>query len=253
MINCFIPVDIKTPGLDEICQWSIIGSTEGLREQFKLSATRAGIALGASGAADPLYFWLNRLFGDLVEHQSHHLFAAKKGEGGMIMSLLEACVLYCARLERVALENEHRQQVLPGTANCEPTLLDKDDVLRDGDGTGTGIWEVIEISFFSEHWVRINVGGTKSIHEFGQLGLADGRSGKPTRAWQMLHALAASEGILDHKNSPNIPWKTLEKRMQEVRKWLRKRFGISADPLPYSKGSGYRAKFRIKCAPSYQK
>jgi len=96
-------------------------------------------------------------------------------------------------------------------------------------------------------------GEEKGIHEFGGLGMAQKRNGKSTRAWQMLHFLAVSKGTLSHPTAREVQWKTVEKRMQELRKWLRARFDISSDPLPYVKGSGYSAEFRINCAASYQK
>lgn len=33
---------------------------------------------------------------------------------------------------------------------------------------------------------------------------------------------------------------------------LRAHFGISADPIPFVEGTGYRATFRIGCRPSYE-
>jgi len=114
-------------------------------------------------------------------------------------------------------------------------------------------WKEVEISFFNEHSVQITAGEKKGIHGFGELGMSQKRSGKSTRAWQMLHFLALSKGTLSHPAAREVQWKTVEKRMQELRKWLRKRFDISSDPLPYVKGSGYSAEFRINCAASYQK
>jgi hypothetical protein len=114
-------------------------------------------------------------------------------------------------------------------------------------------WKDVEISFFNEHSMQITTGRIKATHDFGRLGMAHQRSGKPKRAWQMLHALAASKGILKHTTASEPAWKTVEKRMQELRTWLRERFGISADPLPYTKGVGYRAEFKISFAPSYRK
>jgi hypothetical protein len=113
-------------------------------------------------------------------------------------------------------------------------------------------WGDIEISFFNEHTVQITTGQTKVTQDFGALGMADKRSGKPTLAWGALHALAAKNGVIDHAPE-NIPdWTAVEKRMQEIRAWLRKRYGISSDPVPYVRGTGYRTRFKINRAPSYQ-
>jgi len=113
-------------------------------------------------------------------------------------------------------------------------------------------WGDIEISFFNEHTVRITAGQTNANHEFGALGMAHKRSGKPTLAWGALHALAVKNGVIDHATEKIPDWTTVEKRMQEIRAWLRKRYGISSDPVPYVRGTGYRTRFKINRAPSYQ-
>ena len=52
-------------------------------------------------------------------------------------------------------------------------------------------------------------------------------------------------------------WAEIEKRIQEIRKQLRRRFGLSGDPLPYHSKSknaaefGYLARFKIGCGRSY--
>ena len=113
-------------------------------------------------------------------------------------------------------------------------------------------WGDIEILFFNEHTVQITAGQTKVNHDFGVLGMADKRSGKPTLAWGALHALALNNGVINHAPEKISDWRTVEKRMQEIRAWLRKRYGISSDPVPYVRGTGYRTRFKINRAPSYQ-
>lgn len=114
-------------------------------------------------------------------------------------------------------------------------------------------WSEVEISFFNEHTVQITVGQNKSIHEFGQLGMAHKRSGKPTLAWQTLHLLAQSNGVISSPATKHEEWRTVEKRMQEARAWLRARFNLLTDPLPFVRNTGYRAEFSINCAASYRK
>ncbi len=99
-----------TVGLGEFGRWSLIGSAEGIREEFTLNATRAAIALGGPHNTDLLSYWLHCLFIDLLEHKSKHLFCAERGKSGMIRTLLDASVIYCARLERIAVENDHRRK-----------------------------------------------------------------------------------------------------------------------------------------------
>jgi hypothetical protein len=111
-------------------------------------------------------------------------------------------------------------------------------------------WQDVEISFFNETSVRIAACGSRSNHECRELGMADIRNDKPKLAWHTLHLLAKMNG----KISVAPDWKVLEKRMQELRKWLRELFGLSTDPLPFKKGtdSGYVAEFKIHRAPSYR-
>jgi hypothetical protein len=46
-------------------------------------------------------------------------------------------------------------------------------------------------------------------------------------------------------------WSIVEKRIQEIRRALRKHFRISSDPIPFIPGTGYKAAFKISCSPSF--
>jgi hypothetical protein len=63
--------------------------------------------------------------------------------------------------------------------------------------------------------------------------------------------LAEAGGIFQDAKKAGAPWPKVEKRIQEIRQKLRSHFGISADPLPYVKGTGYRALFKIGCRRSF--
>ena len=114
------------------------------------------------------------------------------------------------------------------------------------------LWEDIRLSFFNEHALEITVGQSKRTYQYDELGMADQRTGKPNLAWQTLHALA-SNGTLNRPTGLTSKWTSVEKRVQELRKWLRDRFGISSDPLPFVPNTGYRHKFRITLARSYKR
>lgn len=98
------------------------GPTQDFRASFETLATRAGVALGAQRKANPLEFWLNSLFRDLLKHGSDQLFAAKENEGGIILRVCEASATYCARLEKEALERPElkSRQRRPKPANLSP-------------------------------------------------------------------------------------------------------------------------------------
>jgi hypothetical protein len=66
-----------------------------------------------------------------------------------------------------------------------------------------------------------------------------------------LRVLAELGGIIKDTAKMGGTWPKVEKRMQEIRKALRKHFGIAADPIPFVAGTGYQARFKICCSPSY--
>jgi hypothetical protein len=167
-----------------------------------------------------------------------------------IRHLFETSANFCLELRSLA---PRRLEELTGRES-EPGA--KDGAEPSGDGRQhlpPNTWCDVEISFFNEHSVQITVGHAKSVKEFGEVGMAHRRSGKPRRAWQMLHALALSGGVINRPENRDSDWTAIEKRMQELRAWFRDRFGLTSDPLPYVKGTGYRADFRITVAPSYRK
>lgn len=43
------------------------------------------------------------------------------------------------------------------------------------------------------------------------------------------------------------------KRIERMRKTLVEHFGISSDPVPLDPVQGYRCRFKIGCAPSFEK
>jgi hypothetical protein len=112
-------------------------------------------------------------------------------------------------------------------------------------------WESIEITFLSDERVRISNDGCIENRNYAEFGFEDGRTGKPTQAWMILRELAKAGGIIDDAAATRGDWSKMEKRMQEIRKLLRKHFGIPTDPLPYKDGTGYRACFKIGRSPSF--
>ena len=114
-------------------------------------------------------------------------------------------------------------------------------------------WQDLEISFLSEYQLQVRKG---EVLNYDELGFADrrGGNGKPNSAWLLFRRLAESEGqIMIARTDPKRS--QLEKQVQQIRSKLRKHFGISGDPLPFTKDEarvGYRAEFKISCSRSYQ-
>jgi hypothetical protein len=117
---------------------------------------------------------------------------------------------------------------------------------------GLSDWPDIEFSFTSEERVNILVKGKiRQPANYGDLGFADRRNGRPAKAWDALKALAESNGVLTNGSAIQTDWPAVEKRAQEIRVRLRRLFKLDTDPLPYVEG-GYRATFKISAARSYQ-
>jgi len=125
------------------------------------------------------------------------------------------------------------------------------DMLTQPSGAVAATWDAIEISFTSDKRVQIRNGATIEIRNYTDFGFEDGRSQKPNRAWQALLVLAAEGGVIRDPAKTGGKWPNVEKRIQEIRKVLRKHFGISADPIPFVAGTGYQALFKINLRRSF--
>jgi hypothetical protein len=146
-----------------------------------------------------------------------------------------------------ASDGEH----LPG--KTEPRQVPPDVEVR-ADQRAVG-WEAIEISFLSDERVEIRSGTNTETRNYGELGFADRRAKrgkpKPNQAWVTLRALAEQNGIIQDGAKTGATWPKVEKRIQEIRKVLRKHFSITADPIQFVEGAGYHARFKIGCNPSF--
>lgn len=110
-------------------------------------------------------------------------------------------------------------------------------------------WEEIEIIFTSDNRVQIKIGEFAETRNFNEFGFEDRRSGKPNRAWLALRLLGENNAIVGVAG-PGQTWPKIEKRMQELRRALRRHFKLNGDPLPFVTGIGYKARFKIRCAQS---
>jgi hypothetical protein len=113
-------------------------------------------------------------------------------------------------------------------------------------------WEDIEILFLSDLRVQIKTSNQVGTRNYSEMGFADARNGNPDKAWLTLQTLARSWGTMSDGAKTGQDWSQVEKRIQKIRKVLRSLFGISADPLPFVEGTGYQARFKISCSPSYE-
>jgi hypothetical protein len=137
-------------------------------------------------------------------------------------------------------------------ANSEASVTTASTVKSETRDSAAARWDAVKISFLSEERVQIWSGAKTETCNYDELGFADRRDEKPNRAWLILKALAQKKGVIKQtSDTEERSWPKVERRMLEVRKALRKHFGISDDPLPFVTGTGYQACFKIELSKSY--
>lgn len=115
-----------------------------------------------------------------------------------------------------------------------------------------GKWEDVEIEFLSDDRAQIRVGDETETLNYGDMGFMDRRDEKPNESWIILRKLAQQGGILADSAAAGKNWPAVEKHMQRIRKALRERFRRADDPVPFINGIGYSARFKIRCARSFE-
>src|SRR5262249_708126 len=102
--------------------WSLSdGVNEGFKARFEVAATRARIALNLPLLNRPLHVWLHHVFRHLLDRKSKLLFSETE-EGGIIVRVCEASAIYCAVLERGALESRKIESLRSPTISRKPTM-----------------------------------------------------------------------------------------------------------------------------------
>jgi hypothetical protein len=117
---------------------------------------------------------------------------------------------------------------------------------------GTATWDTVEILFLSDERVSIRTPTLTETRNYAEFGFQDDRSEKPNQAWATLRVLAQKRGTIRNSSDHGGNWPRVEKRVQAIRQILKKHFGISGDPLPFVKGTGYQAVFKITCSESFR-
>ncbi len=69
----------------------------------------------------------------------------------------------------------------------------------------------------------------------------------------MLRALAQAKGVIPNTVRNSKEFIAMAKRIERMRKTLRRHFGIASDPVPLDPAKGYISRFQIRCAPSFGK
>lgn len=115
------------------------------------------------------------------------------------------------------------------------------------------VWEDVEISFISDERVQVKFGGQPQTYNYAEMGFADRRTAKPNQAWGILRALAEAGGVIPEEARNAKHFIAMGKRIERTRQKLNNHFHIASDPIPLDRGRGYHCRFKIGCAPSFQK
>jgi hypothetical protein len=97
--------------LDSNGTWIFSGGEKSLRVEFAVYGAKAGIALNAPVGADPSSFWLHHLFCESVSSQDSQ--GTVYSVTGYIRLACPESATYCAKTQKIALENEHRLAAVP--------------------------------------------------------------------------------------------------------------------------------------------
>jgi hypothetical protein len=115
-------------------------------------------------------------------------------------------------------------------------------------------WQDLEIRFLSDERVEVRAGERRETRNYAEMGFEDHRignqrTGNPTRAWLVLRAFATNEGRFPTTLGVR-EWRLIYKRVQEIKARLKERYECRGNPIPFVRGVGYVARFRVTVAPS---
>ena len=113
-------------------------------------------------------------------------------------------------------------------------------------------WEDIEISFIGDHDAEMRIAETQArkVNYKEIAGFEDRRTGKPSQLWAMLRVFGSlPDGTMPDDARTGKEWEAIRKKIERTSKALRKHFGMTGDPFPYIRGTGYRARIKIRPAP----
>jgi hypothetical protein len=262
-----LPTSLKGERLQSQWTWWRFPD-ESLRARLRALALRGARALGYESEDA----WFDRLReADFVKFKlaGHSLERQPDGSmleprDGSIDDVVKQSITLCHVLEADCVESLAkgsscgRRAAEGGFAKPGPPQPDSSTAVNGGNqkNCSGADWATIEILFLSDERVQIRNGVHTETRNYAELGFADrrierGKEAKPNLAWVILRALAEQNGIIRDGSKTGVAWPKVEKRMQFIRKALRKHFGIAADPVPFVAGTGYEASFKIGCGPSF--
>jgi hypothetical protein len=110
-------------------------------------------------------------------------------------------------------------------------------------------WPDLEIRVLSDHRVHARANGADEYLNYADFGFEDKRTGNPTKAWETLLLLAHGDGVLPIDRSVK-GYVTQGKRIEEIRRVLRTRYGCAENPVP-ALDQAYRTSFKIVVSAAF--
>ncbi|TCZ63977.1 hypothetical protein [Roseicella aquatilis] len=106
-------------------------------------------------------------------------------------------------------------------------------------------WAEVTFVLISDEVLNVTCRGQTQRLEPDRVGMKDGRTGKPTEAWAFLQVLARAGGVLGPLGRDIV--EEQKKKKQALSRQLVRAFGISDDPLRWSKRDrAYQTAFLIR-------
>lgn len=133
-----------------------------------------------------------------------------------------------------------------GLAGFRAEVLPTNHVGRAYFPTPTGCrWADLSVRFIDGETVAVAVGGVAGNFNFTQMGMVDGRSGRPTKQWELLRTFARGRGRLTWQSSGAR--RQNQKRREMLAKDLKAFFRLPGEPIvPIRHPSGWTTVFRIE-------
>lgn len=96
-------------------------------------------------------------------------------------------------------------------------------------------WGELTVEFVADEVLNVRFRGNTRRFEPEQLGMKDGRNGRPSHQWDLLKIFASGGGAIQAAKTEQH--EKFVKQKQELSRKLRSHFGIQSEPIPYDQRS----------------
>jgi hypothetical protein len=142
-----------------------------------------------------------------------------------------------------SLSNHAKQEVVTFRNRVCPSLQEATERLQ-FPTPNNAKWQDVAIQFIDGETVSVAVGGVRNVVTYTQMGLLDGRNGKPSKQWELLRAFADNNGMMSWKTPGAC--RENQKRKELLAQRLQKFFAIPGEPFELtSDKKGWRSVFAV--------